>query len=607
MWPFAGSRNRSGAGWNPQPRPGAELESGSGTLVVETRSLAHLLLESLHLPPSIILSSFAINLFGLALPLVVLQVFDRVLQHGSRNTLFLLIVGLFLTVAAEMTLRFARNRLIGRAALRECFDLQMRGAVGFLNAPRSTASSLTADRAFDAMSAIDEITRFLSGEARLALLDFPFILLFVGFIWAIGGMVAAMPLCLIVLFSAWTIWSSASFKRALKAQVDFDFDRYAFYAECLKGIATVKALAIEPQMQRRLEHLMHSSASVDYDLVLRANRIMASGQLFASLTMMSVVTAGGMLAIQGAITVGAVAACSLIANRVTQPVLRIIGLWGQLEAAQLARERFALLLALPAAPRLPPRRGAAAIQMVGLRLGDHAVGSERKAIDLKIEPGQVIGILNGDFAQRAELSDILRGQMRPRAGVVLIDGIDITGPDGQAALNDVFFLGSDPVVFRGSILDNISMFGQVRQTSAIAAARRVGLESVLRVLPEGYDTILGDVGATALPLDILQAMCIARAVVIRPRLLLLDLRRVPPDDVSTRACVRAIKELRGDVTIILFGESKQEVDDADRVFLLDNWRLEEMKADKTGPASQEAARTPSQDRAPVADDGRSEA
>ena len=601
MWRFAGNLDSSRRDRDRRFRSGAEAEILPAEIALETRSLAQLLLKSLHLPPTIIVSSLAINLLGLALPLVVLQVFDRVLQHNALNTLVLLIAGLFWMVAAEMTLRFARNRLIGRAALRECFDLQMQGAVRFLNAPRSAASSMTADRAFDAMTAMDEISRFLSGEGRLALLDLPFILVFLGFIWAIGGAVAVAPLCLIMLFSVWTIWSSASFKRALKTQVALDRDRYAFYAECLKGIAAVKALAIEPQMQRRLERLLQSSVSVNYDLVLRANRIMASGQLFASLTMMSVVTVGGILAIKGAITVGAVAACSLIANRATQPVLRIIGLWGQLEAAQLAHDRFAPLMALPSAPRLPHRPGAAAIQIAGLRLGDLAKGSERKAIDLKIEPGQVIGILNSEFAQRAELLDLLRGQMRPQSGLVFVDGTDVTGPDGPAVLNDIFFLGSEPVVFRGSILDNISMFHRVTHVAAIAAARRLGLETVIQVLPEGYDTLLGDVGAAALPLDILQAICIARAVVIRPRLLLLDLRRVPPDDVSTRACASAIQELRGDATIILFGESKPEVEDADRIFLLEDWRLEEIESGKAGSAGEKAGRQSPDDRGPDPD------
>jgi ATP-binding cassette, subfamily C, bacterial LapB len=170
----------------------------------------------------------------------------------------------------------------------------------------------------------------------------------------------------------------------------------------------------------------------------------------------------------------------------------------------------------------------------------------------------------------------------------------VTTPQGQGAVNDIFFLGSEPVIFRGSILDNISMFRRVTQVSAIDAARRLGLESVIQVLPEGYDTVLGDVGAAALPLDILQAICIARATVIRPRLLLMEVRRVP-DNVSTRACAEAIKELRGTTTIIFFGEIKPEVEDADRVFLLDDRRLEEIEHRKAGPDAGPASESTNSD------------
>jgi ATP-binding cassette subfamily C protein LapB len=586
MWEFAGHRT------NPQPKQ--DPPSGRARLRKQyspaASALTPLLWQSVRLPPLVIVSSLAINICGLALPLVVLQVFDRVLQHNAVSTLILLIAGLFGVVIAEMALHLARNQLVGRAALRECFDLQIQGASRFLNAPRSTAPSMTADRTFDAMMAMDEITHFLSGQGRLALLDFPFIFLFLGFIWAIGGSVVIMPMCLIVVFAAWIVWYSTSFKRALKEQVELDHSRYAFYAECLSGIATVKALAVEPQMQRRLEHLLQSSAPVNYDLVLRANRIVASGQLFANLTMISVVSVGGMLAIKGAITLGGVAACTLIANRVVQPVLRLIGVWGQMEAARFARDRFAQLLVLPPAYRLPRRPGAAEIELTGLRIGPDEQLSPQRTIHLKIEPGRVIGILSRVLAERIELLSILRGQTQPRGGSIFIDGLDLAGPEGQAALDGVFYLGSEPALFRGSILDNISMFRRVSQASAIAAARRLGLETVIQVIPEGYDTILGDVSAAALPLDVLQAICIARAVVMKPRLLLLDLRRTPPADISTRACDGAIKELRGETTIIVFGERMSEVEDADRIFLLEHSHLREIESTWAGSGGRDSGR-----------------
>jgi len=149
----------------------------------------------------------------------------------------------------------------------------------------------------------------------------------------------------------------------------------------------------------------------------------------------------------------------------------------------------------------------------------------------------------------------------------------------------VFLLGSQPDIFHGSILDNISMFRRVSHAAALDTARVLGVESVIQALPQGYDTRLGDIGAAALPVDILQAICVARATAVRPRLLLVDIRRIPPDDVGTRACARAIEELRGVTTILLIGKHMSEVRDAGRIFSLQGWTLQEVSE----PAERAAA------------------
>ncbi len=532
-----------------------------------------LLREALSLPASVVVSSITINLLGLVLPLVVLQIFDRVLKNQALNTLTLLIFGLFLAVAAETALRFARNTLISRTALNESFNLHMQVISRFLRAPRTETAKLPADAAADAMSAADEMGQFLSGSGRLALLDFPFVLLFLGIIWAIGGAIVVLPSVLIVIFATWTIRTSTNFKRLLNDQVQLERERFGFYAECLKGIATVKSLAIEPQMQRRLERLLQANAAVNYQLVLRSNRMIAAGQLFANLTMVSVVSVGGLLAIKGLMSVGAVAACSLIANRVTQPVLRLIGVWGQMEAARFAQDRFAPIMNLAPEPPMPQRTDPAEVELVKAAM---SAGDLDGGIDLIVKPGEVVGIVGHTFAERAQLIALLRGTLRPDRGTVLVDGVDLAGPDGEAAQQGVYYIGNEPVVFDGTILDNISMYRRVSHAAAVEVASRLGLEPIIQTLPDGYDTRLGDIRASALPRDILQAICVVRAAAIKPRVLLMDLRRVPPDDISTRACERAIAELRGTTTVIVFGKLLREVKDAGRILALQDWRLNEL-------------------------------
>jgi ATP-binding cassette, subfamily C, bacterial LapB len=541
------------------------------------RSLPSLLASAMHLPPSVIIASLTINMLGLALPLVVLQIFDRVIRYQALNTLTLLIGGLFCVVLAESILRFTRNWLVGEVALLEGFKLHMQGATRILGASRSAAAKLSPESASDAMAAIDEMSQFLSSNGRLALLDFPFVVLFLGLIWAIAGAIVIIPIVLIIAFTLWTVRSSANFKRLLNEQVELERDRFDFYSECLRGISTVKALAIEPQMQRRLEILLQAGAPVNFMLVLRTNRMITAGQLFASLTIVSIVSVGGLMSINGIITIGSVAACLLIANRVTQPVLRIIGVWGQLESARLASERFAPLMALEReAPLRSEATGPAGLELINVAMTGESGGDGPRGIFLYVRPGDVIGITIPDFNQRAQFLEILRGERRPDRGGVSIDSIDISRPVGEIRAPTPFFVGSRPDIFHGTILDNISMFRRISHAAALETARSLGIEPVIHALPQGYDTRLGDIGAAALPYDILQAICIARATAIRPRILVTDIRRVPPDDISTRACTKAIKALRGVTTVIIIGRHLSEVKDADRIFSLEDWRLLEI-------------------------------
>ncbi len=542
-------------------------------------SFARLLLYSFDLPAPVIAASFMINILGLALPLAVLQVFDRVLQNQSYNTMIVLLTGLICAIVVETILRIARNKLISQIALHESFHLQMRAAASLLSTPRIVAAKLPPKTAADALTGVDEMSQFLAGNGRLALLDFPFVLLFLGIIAAIGGYIVVTPIILIIVFTVWTIYSSAAMKAILRSQMQLENERFAYYTECLKGIATVKSLAVEPQMLRRFETILQSGLPLGLDQVLSANRMAASGQLFASLTMISVVSIGGAMVIQGMMSIGALAACTLITNRVVQPVMRIIAVWGQLETARLAQERFMPVINLPQqAASAIEEAGPASVELASLAMGDRETpgSSSSAAINLKIKPGEIIGIISRNFTQRKELFGLLRGTLKPTQGAVLIDGADPSSLDGDAIQQGIYFLSSSPAIFRGSILDNISMFRSISYGTAISTARALGLEPIIQTLPDGFETQLNDIGASALPTDILQAICVVRAVAMKPRMVVFDVRRIPPDDVSTRACTQAINELRGNTTIIILGKNISEMKEADRIFALQGWTLEKI-------------------------------
>ncbi len=562
--------------------PGADQNPGSSSSEQprqRSHTLARLLFDAVRLPPSIILSSLAINLLGLALPLVILQVFDRVLRNQSLNTLTLLVAGLLCVIFAEMVLRLARNSLLENAAVREGFRLHMGALQRFLNAPRTATAQQPPQKIFDSLSAIDDVNGFFSGSGRLALLDFPFIALFLGVIWLIGGWLAAIPATLIVLFVVWAIWSNRGFKRALEAHMQREHERFRFYAECLSGIATIKALAIEPQMERRVERLLRAGAAANYGLVLQANRMIAAGQLFASATMISIVTVGGYLAIQEQLSLGAVAACTLIANRVTQPVLRIVGIWGQMEAARLGRDRAYTVTGLPRLPKLEAASGPAWLELREVAMTEPGSPLSPTGINLTLPAGSVTGFACRQFTEQAQFLDIMRGEYAPDQGVVLIDDIDMASDKGAALAEQSYFLGGEPAIVRGTILENIAMFRSgVAQIKAVSTARQLGVDPIIQSLPDGYETHLGDQNAAGLPRELLRGIDVVRAVAVRPRLLIVRCLRGLDNDIGVLATKRGIEALRGISTIVMLADHPEELTQADRLYALHRWRARELSA-----------------------------
>jgi ATP-binding cassette, subfamily C, bacterial LapB len=548
-------------------------------------SLFRLLFDTLRLPPSVIIGSVFINLLGLALPLVILQIFDRVLRNESINTLVLLLAGLIGAITIEAALRLGRNSLLTRIALRESFDQQMGPILRFFGAPRRAVVEQSATSLFDGFSASDDISNFLSSNGRLALLDAPFVLLFLGVIWLIGGALAFLPAVLIVVFIAWTAWSSRRFKRALETQLRDETQRFSFYAECLSGIGTIKSLAIEPQMERRMERIMRSGTSTNYDLVLRGNRMITNGQLFASATMISIVTVGGYMAIHGLLSLGAVAACTLIGNRVTQPVMRIVGVWGQMEAVRLAHDRAQTLYALAQMPDAAAHSGPAAITFERVAMREPADAAAANGISLSVAAGSITGFACRRYAEQAQLQEILRGRETPDLGQIMIDGVDLASDEGGPLCEQTFFVGGEPVILRGTILENISMFRSgVAQIQAVSTARRLGVEPIINALPNGYETRMGDANATVLDRDLLHALDIVRAVAARPRLLIMERVGGAANDIGAHAIRQAIEALRGDCTIIMAGAHPEDMREAETIYALKGWRVSSVTHPGAPPA-----------------------
>ena len=211
-------------------------------------------------------ASLTINVLSLALPAVLLQIYDRISPNTATDTLLILMLGLVVALLIDAVLRVARSNILGWHAAQFEQIAGSRAVDRLLSSDIGSFEREAPGVHLDRLNAVDTLRDFLSGQARILVIDLPFVLLFLGLVTFIGGLLVLVPLAALLLAGAALI-VGRQLKLALESRAALDDRRYSFIIEVLTGITTVKGLAMEAQMQRRYDRLQESSAASTYETV----------------------------------------------------------------------------------------------------------------------------------------------------------------------------------------------------------------------------------------------------------------------------------------------------------------------------------------------------
>src|SRR5229473_2836513 len=210
----------------------------------------------------LLLASMGINLLALALPIFILQIYDRVLPNAATTTLFALIVGLAIALVLDATLRALRAHVATWNGARFEHLTRYRAVEQLLRAPLLQFERHSPGAYLERINAISSMRDFHASQVLLLAIDLPFALLFLGLIGYLGGWIALVPVALLVLFGCLAIAVGRSLRASTVARVEADKQRYDFIIEVLRGIHTVKALALNAAMLRREEALQEDGAMI---------------------------------------------------------------------------------------------------------------------------------------------------------------------------------------------------------------------------------------------------------------------------------------------------------------------------------------------------------
>jgi ATP-binding cassette, subfamily C, bacterial LapB len=544
-------------------------------------------------------ASTAINLLALALPLLMLQVFDRILPHRSLDTLMLLMLGTLAAVAAEAVLRLMRAYVMVWAAARFEHGAMNDAFSRLLNTP---AERIESGGYVDRFKAIVALKDHASGQTVLQLLDLPFTLLYLGLVTAIGGWLVLVPLAGVAVF-AYVSWVFGAHHGALfRDRNSADRRRSNFLVETLSGIHTVKALAMEAFMLRRYERLQETCANLTRRLASALDVSSGVGGLFGPLMTVLVVAAGGYMVVRGDMTNGELAACILLVLRSLGPLQRAGSLWiAHQRVRSLYEEIGPLFRGKPLESREGPLAAGAGPLAAGagrIELRDacfrlpEADGNLIDGVSLALEPGECVVIKGANGSGRSTLLRLMGGLAAPASGEVRLDGVAMSAMKTIDLRAAIAYVPENAMVFQGTILENITGFDPSRTDRALAIARDLGLDKFVSRLPRGWESSAGEAAADTLPVGHRQRIAMVRALASGARVVLFDAANISMDSEGDASLRKYLEAEKGRTTFVIVTHRPSLEKLADRIYVLEAGRLSLVEAGAAGAPPAEAAAAP---------------
>lgn len=526
----------------------------------------------------LLLLSVSINLLSLAVPLVVMQVYDRVIPNQGMHTFWWLAGGGAAAVLLDALLRWGRSVMSGRMSAQ--FD-HLGGCQvinRLLDCRLQDYERVSVGEHLDRLSAVTTLSGYYTGQVLQACLDLPFAVLLLYAVSYLAGSLVVVPLVLIALYLLLLLAARRRFAEARRRQVQSNDRRFDFVIEVLQGLHLIKAQTVEEQMLRRYERLQATTAEVNLQAGFWSRLPAESGMLFGQLAMFSLIALGSPLVRDGLLTVGGLSACMMLASRAMQPVQNAGLFWLRYSDAKLARERLQRMVHMqPFCPQaLPPLpgalRGAVALRGVGFAYGAGMAPVLQNA-EWSVPAGSQVGLVGSSASGTTTLLLLIRGLLRPSQGCLLLDHYDTAEWDTTDTRGLVEYVPSRGTLFRGTILDNIAMFDGERRDGALAAAGLAGLDDVVAMLPLGYETPVDNQASNILPMGLIQRICIARALVDRPRVLLFDKTDAALDQDSEQLFLWLLERLRGRCTVIVVSYRLRVLRRMDALYEIENGGL----------------------------------
>lgn len=526
----------------------------------------------------VLVAAFLINLFALASPLFIMNVYDRVVPNNALETLWVLASGVFIVFVFDVVLRMMRAYFIDVASKKS--DILISSTIfskvmGLKAEVRPQSVGAFANNLHE----FEGFRDFFTSATLTAIIDLPFVVLFLAVIWFIGGPLVWVPASAIPVVVLFGLSIQAPLRKAVNNTFQKSAQKNATLIEALHGIETVKTMRAESQLQRRWEDAVGYIARWGIKSRLLSQSATHVAVFVQQIATVALVIYGVHLIADGDLTTGALIACVILTGRALAPMAQVASLLTRYHHSAAAYRSLSGIMDLPeerpAGKKFlhrPKFDGSIEFKDVCFRYPGQTINALNR-VSFKVQAGERVAIIGRMGSGKTTLEKLILGLYEPTEGAVLVDNIDIRQLDPADLRRNIGYTPQDGSLFYGSVKDNIVLSAPYIDDSAILRATALsGVDEFTQQHPQGLDMPVGEQG-TGLSGGQRQTVAIARSILLDPPVLLMDEPSNSLDNSTEDRLKKRLVPYMESKTLILITHRASLLEWVTRLIVMDNGKI----------------------------------
>lgn len=526
----------------------------------------------------VIIASFVINLFLVASPLFIMNVYDRVVPNSAIDTLWVLAVGILVIYMFDLLLKNIRSYFLELAAKKsdviissilfeQVLDIKMS------ERPGQTGSFASNLRDFDA------IRNFITSSTLTAIIDIPFTIIFLFVIWILSGLLVLIPLFIVGLILVYIFMIKLPLQRSIEETYEASSNRNAILIESLYNLETIKTMGASGQAQWKWEEATGEISNKGLKSKVLAGSIPSTIQFFVQIMTLAIVIFGVYLIDARELTMGALIATVMLSSRALAPIGQVASLVSNYQNTKTAFYGLESIMKMkvehPEDKEFVQRdefKGAIEFKDVTFKYNEDDKAALDK-VSFKIAPGEKVAIIGKIGSGKSTIEKMMLGLYEAQEGSITYDGIDILQIDPLNLRKHIGYVSQDITLFSGTLKENVVYkYPQASNEQIIKVAKLSGIEDFINRHPKGFDLQVGERG-DGLSGGQRQAISIARALVVPSPMLLLDEPTNMMDSTTENHLIENLRAYIEDKTTVIVTHKMSLLTLVDRVIVMDEGKV----------------------------------